>query len=113
MVCDSHQAENVTQGKFVALAQNVRQLTHHPVLSGWRHRTPQNLAANVVRSNVRRQKREQEAVAMNELLSVESDVNWEHIAPHLDAATFLQDTQRSSDVAFDNLTKAGQSQSND
>lgn len=50
---------------------------------------------------------------MNELLSVESDVNWEHIAPHLDAATFLQDTQRSSDVAFDNLTQAGQYQSND
>src|SRR6185295_635297 len=63
-----------------------RQLTHHPVLSGWLHRTTQNLAANAVRTNVRRQTREQEAAAMNELLSAGSDVSWEHIAPHLDAA---------------------------
>jgi len=86
MVCDSHQAEDVTQGVFVALAQNARQLTHHPVLSGWLHRTTQNLAANAVRTNVRRQTREQEAAAMNELLSAGSDMSWEHIAPHLDAA---------------------------
>ena len=86
MVCDSHQAEDVTQGVFVALAQNARQLTHHPVLSGWLHRTTQNLAANAVRTNVRRQMREQEAVTMNELLATESNASWEHIAPHLDAA---------------------------
>ena len=86
MVCGSHLAEDVTQGVFVALAQNARQLTHHPVLSGWLHRTTQNLAANAVRTNVRRQTREQEAAAMNELLSTGSDASWEHIAPHLDAA---------------------------
>jgi RNA polymerase sigma factor (sigma-70 family) len=86
MVCDSHQAEDVTQAVFVALAQNARQLTHHPVLSGWLHRTTQNLASNAVRTNVRRQTREQEAAAMNELLSAGSDASWEHIAPHLDAA---------------------------
>jgi urease accessory protein UreF len=84
MVCDSHQAEDVTQSVFVALAQNAPQLTHHPVLSGWLHRTTQNLAANAVRTNVRRQTREQEALAMNELLSAEPDTNWEHIAPRWD-----------------------------
>ena len=84
MVCDSHQAEDVTQGVFVALAQNARQLTDHPVLSGWLHRTTQNLAANAVRTNVRRQTREQEAAAMNELLSAEA--RWEQIEPELDAA---------------------------
>jgi len=73
MVYDSHQAEDVTQGVFVALAQNARLLTTHPVLSGWLHRTAQNLAANAVRTNVRRQTREQEAAAMNELLSAEPD----------------------------------------
>src|SRR5689334_25414390 len=61
MVCDSHQAEDVTQGVFVALAQNARQLAHHPVLSGWLHRTTQNLAAHAVRTNARRQTRQQEA----------------------------------------------------
>jgi RNA polymerase sigma factor (sigma-70 family) len=86
MVYNSHLAEDVAQGVFVALAQNAPQLIHHPVLSGWLHRTTQNLAANAVRADVRRQTREQETVAMNELLSNESDNIWEHIAPHLDAA---------------------------
>ncbi len=86
MVCDAHLAEDVTQGVFVALAQNARQLAEYTVLSGWLHRTAQNLAANVVRSEVRRRAREQEAAAMNELLSAESDARWEDIAPELDAA---------------------------
>ena len=86
MVRDAHLAEDVTQGVFVALAQNARQLTDRPVLSGWLHRTAQNLAAKAVRTDVRRRAREQEAAAMNELLSAEPDAVWEHIAPHLDAA---------------------------
>ena len=86
MVCDEHLAEDVTQSVFAALAQNARQLAEHPVLSGWLHRTAQNLAANVVRSEVRRRAREQEAVAMNELLAAEPDARWEDIAPQLDAA---------------------------
>jgi len=86
MVCDAHLAQDVTQGVFVALAQQARQLTERPVLSGWLHRTAQNLAANTVRSEVRRRAREQESVIMNELLSASSDASWEHIAPELDAA---------------------------
>lgn len=39
MVGDVHLAEDITQGVFLALAQNARQLTEHPVLSGWLHRT--------------------------------------------------------------------------
>jgi Sigma-70, region 4 len=39
-----------------------------------------------VRTIERRRAREQEAAAMNELLTHESDATWEHIAPHLDAA---------------------------
>ena len=86
MVCDSHLAEDVTQGAFAALAQGASQLTDRAVLSGWLHRTAQNLAANIVRTDVRRRDREQEAAAMNELFATEPDDVWEHIAPHLDAA---------------------------
>jgi RNA polymerase sigma factor (sigma-70 family) len=86
MVRERHLAEDVTQGVFAALAQNARQLTGRPVLAGWLHRTAQNLAANVVRSDVRRRVREQEAAAMNELIATESDEVWEAIAPQLDAA---------------------------
>ena len=86
MVCDPHLAEDVTQGVFVALAKNALQLMDRPVLSGWLHRTAQNIAAQTVRTIERRRAREKEAAAMNELLSTEPDIVWEHIAPHLDAA---------------------------
>ena len=86
MVCDSHLAQDVTQGVFLALARNAAQLTDRPVLSGWLHRTAQNIAAQTVRTDVRRRVREQEAAAMNELLSAEPDALWEHIAPQLDTA---------------------------
>jgi RNA polymerase sigma factor (sigma-70 family) len=84
---DAHLAEDIAQGTFTALAQNAPVLAGHPVLSGWLHRTTQNLAANLIRTNLRRQTREQEAVTMNQLLSsAPDDVNWQSIAPHLDAA---------------------------
>ena len=86
MVCDPHLAQDVTQSAFVALAKNAAQLTDRPVLSGWLHRTAQNIAAQTVRTDVRRRVREQEAAAMNELLAAEPDLVWEHIAPQLDAA---------------------------
>src|SRR5437016_9675110 len=86
MVCDSHLAEDVTQDVFVAFAKNAAQLINRRVLSGWLHRTAQNMAAQTVRTIERRRAREQEAVAMNELLSTEPDAVWEHIAPHLDEA---------------------------
>jgi RNA polymerase sigma factor (sigma-70 family) len=86
MVRDVHLAEDVTQRAFAALAQNARRLTERLVLSGWLHRTAQHLAANAVRSEVRRRIREQEAAAMNELLATGPDISWEQIAPHLDAA---------------------------
>jgi RNA polymerase sigma factor (sigma-70 family) len=86
MVWDRHLAEDVTQGVFVALAKNSAQLQDRPVLSGWLHRTAQNIAAQTVRTIERRRAREQEAATMNELLAVEADRSWENIAPHLDAA---------------------------
>ena len=86
MVCDSHLAQDVTQGVFVALAKNAGQLTGHPVLAGWLHRTAQNIAAQTVRTEVRRRARESEAAAMNELLSAEPEAVWEQVAPLLDAA---------------------------
>ncbi len=83
---DSHLAQDVTQGVFVALAKNASQLIDHKVLSGWLHRTAHNIAAQNIRTEVRRRAREQEAVAMNELLSAEPDAAWENIAPYLDTA---------------------------
>jgi RNA polymerase sigma factor (sigma-70 family) len=89
MVGDAHLAEDVTQATFLALAKNAAQLTERPVLAGWLHRTAQNIAAQTVRTDVRRRAREQEAAAMNELLADSGTVAppaWSEIAPHLDAA---------------------------
>ena len=83
---DPHLAQDITQGVFVALAQSAAQLTNRPVLSGWLHRTTQNLSANAIRSNARRRSREQEAAAMNEQICAEPEAGWEDIAPYLDGA---------------------------
>ena len=80
MVCDSHLAQDVTQGVFVALAKNAAQLADRPALSGWLHRTAQNLAAQTVRTDVRRRIREQETATMNELLAIGPEATWEHLA---------------------------------
>ncbi|MCW5556399.1 MAG: sigma-70 family RNA polymerase sigma factor [Verrucomicrobiae bacterium] len=89
MAGEAHTAQDVTQSVFVALAQNAGRLTHHPVLTGWLHTTARNLAAKNIRAAARRQNYEQEAAAMNELLSEGSTGAapvWSDIAPHLDAA---------------------------
>ncbi len=85
MVRDAHLAEDVSQGVFIALAQNASQLTDRATISGWLHRTTQNLAANAVRADVRRRAREEEAAVMNNLPGTDNTA-WENIAPNLDAA---------------------------
>ncbi|MES2924386.1 MAG: sigma-70 family RNA polymerase sigma factor [Verrucomicrobiota bacterium] len=84
MVNDADLAKDVSQGVFVALAKNSGKLTDHPVLSGWLHLTTRNIAAQTVRTDVRRRNREKEVASMN--AHPETDVPWEEIGPHLDAA---------------------------
>src|SRR5262249_23192291 len=79
-------AEEVSQKVFLVLAQNARQLTNRLVLAGWLHCTTRNVAANAIRSEVRRRAWEQEAVAMNEPVTPDNESVWEAIAPHLDEA---------------------------
>ncbi len=86
MVRDPHTAQDVTQTVFLALAKQAPQLADHPVLSGWLHCTARNLASKSIRSDLRRCAREQEAVAMNELIATDSDAVWKEVAPHLDDA---------------------------
>lgn len=96
IVRDAHLAEDVTQAVFVALAQNAGTLSDHPVLSGWLHRAARNVASQMVRSEVRRRAREQEAVSMNEPTSG-TDAPWQEVEPHLDSVLAeLEPTDRDA-----------------
>src|SRR5262249_25033603 len=62
-----------------------RHLTGRTLLSSWLHRTASNQAAKLVRGEMRRRTREQEAYAMQST-PTEPDPDWTSIGPVLDAA---------------------------
>src|SRR5215470_6665238 len=80
-----HQAEEITQAVFVILAQKSRGLSRRVILSGWLCRTARMTAVTLIRSEIRRARREQEAFMQTESNETESDT-WPQIAPLLDAA---------------------------
>jgi len=80
---DTHLAEDVTQTPFAILARQARHLAGRPNLTSWLHRTALNQAAKLVRGEMRRRAREQEAYAMQR---EPADFDWKGIAPLLDAA---------------------------
>lgn len=85
VVVDAHLAEDVTQTTFAILAREARHLAGRAFLSSWLHRTASNQAAKLVRGEMRRRAREQEAYAM-QTIPTESDSGWKNIAPMLDDA---------------------------
>lgn len=58
---DTHLAEDVAQGVFVAAARDAARLARHPDLTGWLFTTTRFLAANAVRTEQRRRAREETA----------------------------------------------------
>ena len=84
---DASLAEDITQGVFVELAKKASSLVRHPALAGWLYTCVRRMAANLHRSEERRQRREEEAQTMNELLSSEpSEPVWRQVQPVLDDA---------------------------
>jgi len=61
-------AEDVTQAVFIELVRRADRLCCHPAFVGWLYTTSHRLADRAVRSQVRRQRREQRAHIMEELL---------------------------------------------
>src|SRR5439155_7426461 len=84
---DASMAEDVTQAVFAELARKASSLFRHPALAGWLYTCVRRMAANVRRAEDRRQRREQEAQTMNELLTSDpSESVWRQVQPVLDDA---------------------------
>ena len=80
---DTHLAQDVTQTVFIDLARKAPSLPRNVVLAGWLHRHTCYTAATAVRTERRRQTREQTAMEMR-ALDDNTQPPWELIAPFLD-----------------------------
>jgi RNA polymerase sigma factor (sigma-70 family) len=82
---DAHRAEDVAQTVFADLARKASTVSTDVVLGGWLHRHVCFVAANILRSERRRQFRERQAVEMNTLQN-DSGTDFSTVAPILDEA---------------------------
>jgi RNA polymerase sigma factor (sigma-70 family) len=82
---DGSFAQDITQAVFTELARNANSLARHPALSGWLYTCVRRMSASVRRAEHRRQRREQEAFTMDQLLSSDpADNLWQQSRPLLD-----------------------------
>src|ERR1041385_640854 len=97
-VQNPHLAQEVTQAVFIILASKAAALSQRTVLSGWLCRTAHLVACNALKTEHRRQHREQEA-HMQSLLNQPGADAWAQMAPLLDEAVAqLSDTDRNAVV---------------
>jgi len=84
-VSDAHLAQDIVQTVFTALARKAPVLPRDVILGGWLYRHTCFVSSQARRTELRRQARERQAVAMNEL-SNEPEHSWDQLAPFLDEA---------------------------
>lgn len=81
----AHRAEEVAQSVFTDLAHKAASLTGRTDLVGWFYTSTHFAAAKLKRGEQRRQRREEEAHTMNEMLSDSAaDADWQRLRPVLD-----------------------------
>lgn len=83
---NTHQAEEVTQAVFIILARKAASFRRGTMLTGWLYQTARLTTANFLRSERRRQRREQEAYMQAEIRESQAEPVWQGLAPLLDEA---------------------------
>jgi RNA polymerase sigma factor (sigma-70 family) len=93
---DPHLAKDVAQSVFILLARKAGSLSSGTILAGWLFRTTRFVAARAMRSEYRRNAREQTASAMISTISPDdNETLWNQLAPQLDqAVAALSETDR-------------------
>lgn len=93
-----HQAQEITQAVFVLLTRKARSLGPGTLLPGWLFQTTRLTAANYLRTEIRRARREQEACMQSNPDDHSSEL-WQQVAPFLnDAIAGLGEKDRNAIV---------------
>lgn len=82
---DAHRAADIAQQVFTALARSAGRLSDHEALTAWLYAATRNHAVDAIRTEHRRQQREQEFQRMNEQDASSNDqADWSIIEPLID-----------------------------